>query len=171
VPAVARRAEPACCARVRSGWFITAALVCLILSGCADSATSAPSTTPTYSVQLCEAAASYQTAANAIITLDAGEVGIEGVKKAMLDLQTGTNNLIAVAGSQNQFGAQLGELQAASAALNTTIAGLNDQDSLSSDIGKIVASVSAVEQAAKPIVDSLRTGCPAVPPAAIPPTS
>jgi hypothetical protein len=55
--------------------------------------------------------------------------------------------------------------------LKGTIAGLTDQDSLSANLGKIAASVGVVEQAAKPIVDSVRTGCPSVPPVETPPAS
>ena len=41
------------------------------------------------------------------------------------------------------------ELERAIASLRGTVAGLTDQDSLSTNLGKITASVSAVEQAAK----------------------
>ena len=70
--------------------------------------------------------------------------------------------------AQDQFGPQGAELERAVASLKGTIAGLTDQDSLSTNLGKIAASVGAVEQAARPIVDSVRTGCPAVPPAELP---
>ena len=54
--------------------------------------------------------------------------------------------------------------------LRDTIAGLSDQDSLSTNLGKIAASVGVVEQAGQPIVESVRTGCPSVPPAEAPPS-
>jgi hypothetical protein len=55
--------------------------------------------------------------------------------------------------------------------LRGTIAGLTDQDSLSTNLGKIAASVGVVEQAAQPIVESVRTGCPSVPQVEAPPTA
>jgi hypothetical protein len=96
-------------------------------------------------------------------------VGTDGVKAALQDLQTATSNLAAAA--QDQFEPQVAELEKAVASLRGTIAGLSDQDSLSTNLGKIAASVGVVEQAAKPIVDSVRTGCPAVPPVETPPAS
>jgi hypothetical protein len=57
------------------------------------------------------------------------------------------------------------------ASLRGTIAGLTDQDSLSTNLGKIAASVGVVEQAAQPIVESVRTGCPSVPQVEAPPTA
>jgi hypothetical protein len=123
----------------------------------------------TYSAQICSAAAEFQTAANAIVTLDATAVGVDGVKKALQDLQTAASSLQTAA--QEQFGPQGAELERAIASLRGTIAGLTSQDSLSTNLGKIAASVAGVEQAAKPIVDSVRTGCPSVPSAEAPPAS
>jgi hypothetical protein len=40
---------------------------------------------------------------------------------------------------------------------------------VSTNLGKIAASVSVVEQAAQPIVESVRTGCPSVPSVEAPP--
>jgi hypothetical protein len=116
---------------------------------------------------LCAAAVEYQQAANAIVTLDAKAVGTDGVKKALQDLETAANNLIVAA--QDQFGPQVAELERALASLRGTIAGLTDQDSVSTNLGKIAASFSVVEQAAQPIVDSVRTGCPSIPPVETPP--
>jgi hypothetical protein len=158
------------------------ALGCLVLAGCSGAGSTASPTTSgmstavspgsaQYSVQLCAEAAEYQTAANAIAPLDVSTAGIDGVKPALLDLQTATDNLIAVASAENQFGPQVAELEAASASLDTTVAGLGGQNGAPADIGAVTASVSAVEQAAQPMMDSLRAGCPSVPPAAIPPTS
>ena len=158
--------------------FVMAALGCVVLAGCASQSATAPppavsTPTPTtvapLSPELCSAAADYQTAANAIITLNATQVGTDGVKKALQDLETAANNLAAAA--QQQFGPQAQELQSAIASLKGTLAGLSDQDSLSTNLGKIAASVGAVEQAAKPIVDSVRSGCPSVPRAETPPAS
>ena len=126
-------------------------------------------TSATYSAQLCSAAAEFQTAANAIVALDATAVGVDGVKKALQDLETAGSSLRAAA--QEQFGPQGAELERAVASLRGTIAGLTGQDSLSTNLGKIAASVAGVEQAAKPIVDSVRTGCPSVPSAEAPPAS
>jgi hypothetical protein len=164
--------EPARRKRIRVAAFIPSAMAYLVLVGCAsNSATPAPPSSPTYSVQLCSEAAEYQTAANTVVTLDATNAGTDDIKKAVLDLQTATNNLIAAAAAENQFGPQLGELEKASASLNSTITGLSSQDSPSTNLDKIAAPVSAVEQAATPIMDSVRTGCPSVPSAATPPTS
>ena len=103
------------------------------------------------------------------MTLDATQVGADGVKKALQDLETAGSKLIAAA--QGQFGPQVAELEKAIASLKGTIAGLTDQDSVSTNLGKIAASVGVVEQAAKPIMDSVRTGCPSVPPVETPPAS
>jgi|SRR5689334_9219020 hypothetical protein len=154
---------------------LAAALGCLLLAGCASPSTPAPAptasnpaptTSATYSPQLCSAAAEYQKAANAVVHLDANKVGTDGVKAALQDLQTAAQNLTTAA--KEQFGPQVAELEKAIASLRGTLAGLSDQDSLSTNLGKIAASVGAVEQAARPIVDSVRTGCPAVPPAELP---
>jgi hypothetical protein len=42
---------------------------------------------------------------------------------------------------------------------------------VSTNLGKIAASVGVVVQAAKPIMDSLRSGCPSVPAVELPPAS
>jgi hypothetical protein len=168
----------ACRKSTQAPRIVAAALGCLVLAGCASESSPPPPPTPTvstpvpptpatFSAELCSAAAEYQQAANAIVTLDASKVGTEGVKKALQDLGTAANNLIAAA--QEQFGPQVAELERAIASLKGTIAGLSDQDSLSTNLGKIAASVSVVEQAARPIVDSVRMGCPSVPPVETPP--
>ena len=159
---------------------VAAALGCLVLAGCSSASSPPPPPPPppaptvvptsaTYSAELCSAAAEFQTAANAIVALDATAVGVDGVKRALQDLETAAINLTAAA--QEQFGPQGGEIERAVASLRGTIAQLSDQDSLSTNLGKIAASVGGVEQAAKPIVDSVRTGCPSVPTVETPPTS
>ena len=159
--------------------FAAAAVSCVVLTGCAGQSattappppvsTPAPPTAPALSPELCSAAAEYQTAANAIVTLNATHVGTDGVKKALQDLETAANNLGAAA--KDQFGPQVAELERAIASLRGTIAGLSDQDSVSTNLGKIAASVGVVEQAAKPIMDAVRSGCPSVPTAEVPPTA
>jgi hypothetical protein len=157
--------------------YIAAGLGCLVLSACASQSTTAPpastasTASPGYSVQLCSEAVTYQTAANDVLTLDVSKAGTEGVKQALLDLQTATNNLVAVAANEKQFGAQLPALDKASTSLDTTVEGLGSQADPSASLGEITSSVSAVDQAAKPIMDSLRAGCPSVPPAETPPAS
>lgn len=89
-----------------------------------------------------------------------------GVKSALQNLQTAASDLADAA--RGQFGPQVAELERAVASLQGTIAGLSSQDSLSTNLGKIASSVGAVEQAAKPILDSVRAGCPAVPSAVYP---
>jgi hypothetical protein len=166
----------------RSTWaprILAATVGCLVLVGCASQSSAPPASPPsptvtptasaTYSAELCSAAAEFQTAANAIVELDASQVGTDGVKKALQDLETAGTNLIAAA--EAQFGPQAAELKMAVASLRGTIAGLTDQDSLSTNLGKIAASVGVVEQAAQPIVESVRTGCPSVPPVEAPPTA
>ena len=166
------------CRKATAVRFVAAALGCVVLAGCASQSatapppavsTPAPTTAAQLSAELCSAAAEYQTAANAIVTLNASQVGTDGVKKALQDLGTAANNLGAAA--QKQFGPQVTELERAVASLRGTIAGLSDQDSVSTNLGKIAASVGGVEQAAKPIVDSVRSGCPSVPRAEMPPAS
>ena len=167
----------ACRKSTRAPRVVATALGCLVLSGCTSESAAPPPPPPptvaptsaTYSAELCSAAAEFQTAANAIVTLNATAVGADGVKNALQGLETAATNLWAAA--QDQFGPQGAELEKAIASLRGTIAGLTDQDSLSTNLGKIAASVAVVEQAAKPIVDSVRTGCPSVPPAETPPAS
>jgi hypothetical protein len=178
MPSTVGVTERACPKSARVPRIVAAALGCLVLAGCTSQSsppappppapTAAP-TSVTYSEELCSAAAEFQTAANAIVTLDATQVGADGVKKALQDLETAGSNLIAAA--QGQFGPQVAELEKAIASLKGTIAGLSDQDSVSTNLGKIAASVGVVEQAAKPIMDSVRTGCPSVPPVETPPAS
>jgi hypothetical protein len=55
--------------------------------------------------------------------------------------------------------------------LDATIEGLGGQADPSASLGEITSSVTAVDQAAKPMMDSLRAGCPSVPPAETPPAS
>jgi hypothetical protein len=131
--------------------------------------TPAPSTSTTYSAALCSAAAEFQTAANAIVPLDATKVGTEGVKTALQNLETAARNLATAA--KDQFGPQVDALEQSLASLRTTISGLSDQTSLSAKLGAVTASVSGVEQAAKPIMDSVRAGCASVPPVETPPAS
>jgi hypothetical protein len=159
----------------RAPRILTAVLGCLVLASCASPTPAPPASSPvpttaaTYSTQLCSAAADYQNAANAVVHLDASSAGIDGVKAALQDLQTAAQNLATAA--KEQFSPQVAELEAAGASLRTTLAGLSGEDTLSTNLGKIAASVGAVEQAAKPIVDSVRTGCPSVPSAELPPAS
>jgi hypothetical protein len=159
--------------RFRVARLIAAGLGCFVLVGCASQSTTAPpassTASQTYSVQLCSEATTFQTAANNVATLDVSKAGTDGVKQALLDLQTATNNLIAVATNEKQFGPQLPALEKASASLNVTTEGLGSQADPSASLGEITSSVTAVDQAAKPIMDSLRAGCPSVPPAATPP--
>jgi hypothetical protein len=169
--------------RARGGLALAAivtALGCAVLVGCAQqSPTTAGAPPPppavtspapaTPSAEVCTAAAEFQSAANAIVPLDATEVGTDGVKAALQNLETTARGLAAAA--QQQYGPQVDALNEALAALQTTISGLSDQNSLSAKLGALASSVAAVESAAKPIVDSLRAGCPSLPPAQLPPTS
>jgi len=166
------------CRRATAARFVAAALGCVVLAGCASQSatapppavsTLAPTSAAPLSAELCSAAAEYQTAANAIVTLDASQVGTDGVKQALQNLETAAKNLGAAA--KEQFGPQVTELEKAIASLRGTIAGLSDQDSVSTNLGKIAASVGVVEQAAKPIMDSVRSGCPSVPAVELPPAS
>jgi hypothetical protein len=179
MPAHADMTRPVPSASTRSTRLLAVALGGLVLAGCASTSSSTPpppaastpvpTSSPGLSSQLCSAAADYQKAANALVNLDATKVGTDGVKAALQNLQTAAENLAAAA--KDQFSPQVAELERAIASLKGTIAGLSSQDSPSANLGKITAAVSAVEQAAKPIVDSVRAGCPAVPPIELPPAS
>jgi hypothetical protein len=160
-----------------AGWATAAVLTCVAVVGCAPGGApppaAPPATTPataappaTYSASLCAAAAQFQTAANAIVQLDATKVGTEGVKSALQNLGSAGRNLANEA--KQQFGPQVDSLNQAIETLQVTTAGLSDQNSLSAKLGALTASVSGVEQAAKPIMDSIRAGCPSVPPVATP---
>ena len=155
---------------------LAVAVGCLILAGCVSQtpassprssvAASAATSSAPLSPELCSAAVEYQKAANAILNLDAAQVGVAGVKTALQNLQTAAGDLADAA--KEQFAARVADLERAVASLRGTIAGLSSQDSLSTNLGKIAVSVGAVEQAAQPIVDGVRAGCPAVPSAELP---
>jgi len=162
----------------------TAGLLGLVtLAGCSASPSVAPASAPPpppvttaaaptstgYSPQLCGAAAEFQTAANAILQLDATKVGTEGVKAALQNLAVAGQNLSTAAAAQ--FGPQVDALKQALASLQTTISGIQDQTSLSAKLGVLAGSVAQVQAAAKPILDSVRSGCPAVPSASTAPSS
>lgn len=159
----------------RAPRLVAAAAICLALSACGSQTApapapaptaAAPTTSATYSPELCSAAAAYQTAVNSLVRIDAAAVGTDGVKAALQDVQTAAANLGTAA--RAQFGPQVAALETAVSALRGTVAGLSSQDSVSANLGKIATSVAAVEAAAKPIVDSVRAGCPAVPQAQLP---
>ena len=82
------------CRRATAVRFVAAALVCVVLAvvlgGCAGQSatppppavsTPAPTTAAQLSAELCSAAAEYQTAANAIVTLNASQVGPTASKR------------------------------------------------------------------------------------------
>jgi hypothetical protein len=115
----------------------------------------------TNSPALCAAASEFQTAANAIVHLNASAVGVDGVKAALQQLRTAGANLATAA--KDQLAPQVDNLPQALNGLQTTVAGLTDQSSPSSKLGAIAASVGAVEQAAKPILDSVAPTCPSIP--------
>jgi hypothetical protein len=94
--------------------------------------------------------------------LDASKVGVQGVKATLQDLATAATNLADAA--KDQFATQSADLRTALGSLQTTITGLTDQNSLSSKLGAITASVSGVEHAAQQIASSAKTTCPSVPP-------
>src|SRR5213080_496786 len=90
MPSTVGIAERAC-RKATSARFVVATLgVVVVLAGCASQSatapppavsTPAPTTVAPMSAELCSAAAQYQTAANAIMTLNATQVGTDGVKK------------------------------------------------------------------------------------------
>jgi hypothetical protein len=140
------------------------------VTGCAAApaagpAASAPTTASTTAV-LCDAAADFQSAANELVELDAAAVGLDGVKAALENLRTAAGDLANAA--QAEFAPQVEELQQAVVVLGTTIEGLQEQTDLSSKFGAVAASISGVEQAAAPIVESARADCPSVPPVSLP---
>src|SRR5689334_2259679 len=104
MPSTVGITERAC--RKATSPLVVATLVVVVLAGCASQSatapppavsTPAPTTVAPMSAELCSAAAQYQTAANAIMTLNATQVGTDGVKKALQDLETAANNLGAAA--------------------------------------------------------------------------
>ncbi len=133
----------------------------------ATSATAPPAASPTASstapasAALCSAAAQFRAAAAAIGNVDATKVGVDGVKAALQNLQSAGRGLATSAGAQ--FGPDVDNLTTALGALQGTLASLTDQTSLSTKLGALTASVAAVEQAAAPILNSARAGCPATP--------
>jgi hypothetical protein len=172
--------RPGLSGRIVARWAMAAVLACVAVAGCAPGgappAAAPPAPTPataappaTYSATLCAAAAQFQTAANAIVSLDANKVGTDGVKAALQNLGSAGRNLADAA--KEQFGPQVAGLNQAIDTLQATTAGLSDQPSLSAKLGALTASVSGVEQAAKPIMDSVRTGCTSVPPVETPAAS
>jgi hypothetical protein len=106
MPSTVGVTERACRNSARVPRIVAAALGCLVLAGCTSQSPPPPPPPPaptvaptsaTYSAELCSAAAEYQTAANALVQLDAKQVGTDGVKAALQDLQTATSNLAAAA--------------------------------------------------------------------------
>ena len=140
---------------------------------CSSGTSSPPATTPTAassavptsaaptSAALCSAAADFRTATDAIGNLDANPVGVDGVKAALQNLETAGRNLVTAAGAQLRPDVE--NLTTALGSLQNTITSLSDQNSLSSKLGALAASVSEVEVAAAPIVESAQADCPSVP--------
>lgn len=130
-------------------------------------ATAPPAASPTASsaaptsAALCSAATQFRAAAAAIGNVDATKVGVDGVKAALQNLQSAGRDLATAAGAQ--FGPDVDNLTTALGSLQGTLASLTDQTSLSTKLGALTASVGAVEQAAAPILNSARAGCPATP--------
>jgi hypothetical protein len=155
-----------------------AVFVAAVLAGCsaqpappppAPPAVPAPTAAPAptgFTPETCAAAVEFQNAANAIVELDATKVGTEGVKAALQDLATAGKELGDAASAQ--FGPQVAEVEQALTSLETTIAQIGDEASLSAKLGALAGSVAQVEAAAKPIIDSVRAGCPDVPQPATP---
>jgi hypothetical protein len=143
------------------------------ISACSSGTSSPPATTPTAassavptsaaptSAALCSAAADFRTATDAIGDLDANQVGVDGVRAALQNLETAGRNLVTAAGAQ--FRPDVENLTTALGSLQDTITSLSDQNSLSSKLGALAASVSEVEVAAAPIVESVQAGCPSDP--------
>ena len=145
------------------------------ISACSSGTSSPPATTPTAapassavptsaaptSAALCSAAADFRSATDAIGNLDANQVGVDGVRAALQNLETAGRNLVTAAGAQ--FRPDVENLTTALGSLQNTITSLSDQNSLSSKLGALAASVSEVEVAAAPIVESVQAGCPSVP--------
>jgi hypothetical protein len=140
---------------------IAAAL--LALSGCAGGTPAAPpATTPppttSTSAALCAAAADFRTATSQLVEVDPAAVGLDGVKAALQNLGTAARELADAASAE--FGPQAQDLNEAISALGSTVEGLQNQADLSSKLGEVATSVSEIEQAAAPIVDSAQTDCP-----------
>jgi hypothetical protein len=77
-------------------------------------ASSAPTTSATYSPPLCSAAADYQKAANAIVISTRARWGPTASRRALQNLQTAAQNLTTAA--KEQFGPQVAELDVSSQA-------------------------------------------------------
>jgi hypothetical protein len=156
---------------------VVVAALMLVLYGCASSppasTASAPAppstapapTSPNTDVALCAAAAKFQTARNELVGLNATAVGLDGVKTALQNLGAAASGLADAA--QAALAPQVAELRQSISALGSTITGLKNQADLSAKFGAIATSV-AVEQAAAPIMDNARTGCPGIPAASLP---
>jgi hypothetical protein len=123
----------------------------------------------TTAAALCTAAANFRTAATQLAELNATAVGLDGVKAALQNLGNAGRELADAATAQ--FGPQVDKLNQAITALGTTIDSLQTQADLSSKLGAIATSVSGVEQAAAPIVDSAQAGCPSLPASSPPPAA
>jgi hypothetical protein len=150
---------------------IAAAVLALSGAGCtgatpaAPPATTPPPTTGT-SAALCAAAADFRTATNQLVEVDPAAVGLDGVKASLQNLGTAARELADAAAAE--FAPQAQDLNEAISALGSTVEGLQNQADLSSKLGEVATSVSGVEQAAAPIVDSAQKGCPSI---STPPTT
>jgi hypothetical protein len=143
---------------------ITATLLAIGGAGCSGAAPAAPPaplppTTASTSAELCTAVSDFHTAPNQLTQVDAVPVGLDGVKAALQNLDGAGSEVADAAASEH--GPQVDELHLAVTAQCTTIEGLQNQVDLSSKLGAIATSVSGVEKAAAPIVNSAKAGCPA----------
>ena len=111
------------------------------------------------SAALCSAAAEFNAAVAAIGNIDAAKVGIDGVKAALQNLQSAGRDLAGAA--QAQFDEGTADHSARITAGHPRL--VTDQTSLSTKLGALAASVAAVQQAATPILNSARAGCPPTP--------
>ncbi|MGH3797032.1 MAG: hypothetical protein ACRDSP_19330 [Pseudonocardiaceae bacterium] len=123
------------------------------------SASVAPTSAAHADPALCTAAAEFQTAVKNVAALNAGAVGVPGVKAALQKLDTSGADLANAA--QTQFPSQIADLRQAVDSFKATVNGLNDQASLSSNVGALVSSATTVGLAAGNIMGSVKQSCPA----------
>lgn len=123
-------------------------------------ASSAPGSPPPADAALCTAAGKFQAAVVNLASLRGTGADAAAVKAALQNVDTTGADLANAA--QNQYPAQVADLRQATASLKSTVTGLTDQGSLSSNLGTVMSSLTSVGVAAGGVLSPIKHSCPAM---------
>ena len=126
---------------------------------------SAPGSVPPADAALCTAAGEFQVTVATLSSLRGAGADAAAVKAALENV--GTSGASLADAAQNQYPAQVADLRQATASLKSTVTGLTDQGSLSSNLGAVMSSLASVGVAAGGILSPIKHSCPA--PSSMPP--